>query len=257
MSDGLHAMIFDLDGVITFTARVHAAAWKELFDQYLSSRALRLGQPFRPFDQVTDYLAYVDGKPRADGVVSFLASRDIEIPAGSPSDPPAAETIQALASRKDQLFIRNLREGGVDVDQEAIRLVRELRDRGVRVGLASSSRNTVPVLEQGGIRDLFDAIVDGIVSERLELRGKPEPDIFLQCLAQLVPEPDPVRAGIVEDSIAGVEAGQRGGFALVLGVDRDGTRNLQAHGANWVIRDFKGITAGQILARFRDLVRAA
>src|SRR5262249_13189181 len=140
---------------------------------------------------------------------------------------------------------------------DAVRVVRELRDRGVRVGLASSSKNTFPVLEQAGLRDLFDAVVDGVVSECLDLRGKPEPDIFLQCLAEVVPQPDRGRAGIVEDSIAGVEAGQRGGFALVIGVDRDGTRNLQAHGANWVIRDFKGVTADLILARYRDFARAA
>jgi beta-phosphoglucomutase family hydrolase len=257
MTDSLKAMIFDLDGVITFTARVHAAAWKELFDEYLRSRCSRLGEPFRPFDLVTDYLDYVDGKPRADGVASFLESRHIEIPAGSPGDPITAETVQALGRHKDQLFIKNLREVGLDVDPGAVRVVRELRERGVRVGLASSSKNTVPILDQAGIRDLFDAIVDGIVSEHFDLRGKPEPDIFLQCLARLVPHPDPVRAGIVEDSIAGVEAGRRGGFALVIGVDRDGTRNLQAHGANWVIRDFAGITADQVLARFGNVSRAA
>jgi HAD superfamily hydrolase (TIGR01509 family) len=257
MNDGPDAMIFDLDGVITFTARVHAAAWKELFDQYLKTRALGLGQPFRPFDATHDYLAFVDGKPRYDGVVSFLASRGITIPYGSPSDPPTAETVCGLGNRKDDMFLRKVREVGVDVDQEAVRFVRELRERGVRVGLASSSRNAVPILEQAGIRDVFEVIVDGVVSDQLHLHGKPEPDIFLTCLQQLVPHGNPQRAGIAEDAIAGVEAGRRGGFALVLGVDRKNTGELARHGANWVIEDFKDVAAEQVLGFFAARASAA
>jgi HAD superfamily hydrolase (TIGR01509 family) len=250
-------MIFDLDGVITFTAKVHAAAWKELFDSYLKIRSQRYGEPFQPFDIESDYLTYVDGKPRYDGVTSFLASRGISIPFGAPSDAPTAETICGLGNRKDNLFTQKVREVGVDVDHEAVRLLRELRARGVRVGLASSSRNAVPILETAGIRGLFDSIVDGVVSDRLHLRGKPEPDIFLQCLAQLVPNPDPRQAGIVEDAISGVAAGHRGGFGLVLGVDRRNSGALARNGANWVVIDFSHITADQILAIFADLARAA
>jgi HAD superfamily hydrolase (TIGR01509 family) len=257
MNSGPDAMIFDLDGVITFTARVHAAAWKELFDVYLKTRAARLGDASRPFDEIADYLAYVDGKPRYDGVASFLASRGITIPYGSPSDPPTAETICGLGSRKDNLFVKKVSEVGVEYDHDAVRLVRELRERGVRVGLASSSRNAVPILQQVGIRDDFQAIVDGVVSDRLHLRGKPEPDIFLTCLGELVPHGNPQRAGIAEDAIAGVEAGRRGGFALVLGVDRNSTGELARHGANWSIQDFKGITAEQVFGFFTARASAA
>lgn len=256
MSNELEAMIFDLDGVITFTARVHAAAWKELFDQYLKARSAARGGPFRPFDE-SDYLTYVDGKPRYDGVASFLASRGISIPYGSPSDPETAETVCGLGNRKDNLFRAKVREVGVDVDHEAVRFVKELREHNIRLGLASSSRNAVPILEQAGIRGLFDKIVDGIVSDRLHLRGKPEPDIFLQCLKELVPVPDPRHAGIAEDAIAGVEAGRRGGFALVLGVARNNHTPLGQNGANWVIHGFNEITTEKVIRFFADRARAA
>ena len=202
MANGPEAMVFDLDGVITFTARVHAAAWKQLFDEFLRDRSSRLHEPFREFTIEGDYINYVDGKHRYDGVASFLASRGISIPYGSPSDPPTVQTVCGLGNRKDNLFNEKIREEGVDVDRDAVRFVQELRERGVRVGLASSSRNAVAIVERVGIRDLFDGIVDGVVSERLHLRGKPEPDIFLQCLSQLIPNPDPHKAGIVEDAIS-------------------------------------------------------
>ena len=257
MKSGPEAMIFDLDGVITFTARVHATAWKQLFDEFLQKRAALLHEPFREFTIKGDYVAYVDGKPRYDGVASFLASRGISIPYGTPSDPPTVETICGLGNRKDNLFNERVREAGVDVDQDAVRFVRELRDRGVRIGLASSSRNAVPIVERVGIRDLFDEIVDGVVSEGLHLRGKPEPDIFLRCLSQLTSAADPRKAGIVEDAISGVMAGHRGQFALVLGVDRNHTGALASNGANWVIKDFRNITADQVIAFFNDAARAA
>ena len=256
MRYGPQAMVFDLDGVITFTARVHAAAWKQLFDDFLRKRSGQFGEPFRPFDE-QDYLSYVDGKPRYDGVASFLASRGITIPYGSPSDPPTAETVCGLGNRKDNLFNEKVRENGVDVDHEAVRLVRELRERGVRVGLASSSRNAVPILKRVGILELFEGIVDGVVSDRLKLRGKPEPDIFLRCLAELTGCGSPADSGIVEDAISGVEAGQRGGFGLVLGVDRHNGGALGRHGATWVIRDFSGISAEQIMRFFADRARVA
>lgn len=256
MKNGPDAMIFDLDGVITFTARVHAAAWKELFDAFLVERATRRHESFREFT-MQDYLTYVDGRPRYDGVASFLSSRGISIPFGKPSDPPTAKTICGLGNRKDNLFTQKVKELGVDVDHDAVRLVQELRNRGIRIGLASSSRNAVPIVEQAGIRELFDGVVDGVVSDRLHLRGKPEPYIFLQCLARLVSTPVPSQAGIAEDAIAGVAAGRTGGFGLVLGVDRRNDGALRDNGANWVIRDFSRITADQVVGFFADLARAA
>lgn len=257
MSTGPQAMIFDLDGVITFTARVHAAAWKELFDQFLKERALKLHQPFREFTIAGDYLNYVDGKPRYDGVASFLASRGISLPYGTPSDPPGAPTISGLGNRKDNLFTRKIHEIGVDVDHDAVEFVRKLRERAVRIGLASSSRNALPVVRQAGIYQLFDEIVDGVVSDRLHLRGKPEPDIFLQCLKQLESHPEADKAGIAEDAIAGVMAGQRGGFGLVLGVDRKRSGALARNGANWVINDFRKITVDEVTQFFAKRARAA
>jgi trehalose 6-phosphate phosphatase len=256
MHNGPEAIIFDLDGVITFTARVHAAAWKQLFDDFLKERTTRTHESFREFTE-GDYLAYVDGKPRYDGVSSFLASRGISIPYGSFSDPPTTQTVCGLGNRKDNLFNEKLRDEGVDVDHEAVRFVRELRDRSVRIGLASSSRNAVPIVERVGIRNLFDEIVDGVVSDRLHLRGKPEPDIFLQCLSQLTPNPDPRKAGIAEDAISGVMAGQRGHFALVLGVDRRHSGALSKNGANLIIDDFRQIHADQVIAFFKRPERAA
>lgn len=251
------AMIFDLDGVITFTARVHDAAWKELFDSFLRKRAAERGEEFVPFDPDLDYHRYVDGKPRYDGVKSFLKSRGIELPFGSPADSPTSETVTALGNYKDELFKEKVRQLGVDVDGQAIRLVRELRDRGVRVGLASSSKNAVPILEEVGVLNLFEAVVDGDVSERLGLHGKPAPDIFLQCLSQLVSDANPRKSGIVEDAIAGVEAGRNGNFGLVLGVDRNNTGELVQHGASWVVRDFSEITAEQIAQFFEAREQAA
>lgn len=257
MNDGPDAVVFDLDGVITFTARVHAAAWKELFDGFLKERAEKAGDTFQPFEDA-DYYAYVDGKPRYDGVSSFLHSRGVEIPYGSPSDPASATTVCGLGNRKNDLFNRKVREHGVDVDGEAVRFVRELRSQKIKTGIASSSKNAIPILETVGIRDLFEAVVDGVVSQQLHLRGKPQPDIFLQCLAQLTGAPiRPQRAAVVEDAIAGVEAGRLGKFGLVLGVDRNGAGVLQSHGADLVIRDFREITTGKMVAFFAERARAA
>jgi len=257
MQPGPQAMIFDLDGVITFTARVHAAAWKELFDEFLKKRAIALHEPFREFTIDGDYLSYVDGKPRYDGVSSFLASRGISLPYGAPSDPPGAQTVCGLGNLKDRLFTTKIHEVGVDVDHDAVEFVRKLRARAIRIGLASSSRNAVPIVRQAGIQQLFDEIVDGVVSDRLHLRGKPEPDIFLQCLKQLESHPEADKAGIAEDAIAGVMAGQRGGFGLVLGVDRKRSGALARNGANWVIDDFRKITAEEVTRFFAERARAA
>ncbi|HEX2597579.1 MAG TPA: HAD family hydrolase [Terriglobales bacterium] len=257
MKSDPEAMIFDLDGVITFTAKVHAAAWKQLFDEFLKQRSAALHEPYREFTIEGDYLTYVDGKPRYEGVASFLSSRNISIPYGSPSDSPTSQTVCGLGNRKDDLFNQRVRQHGVEIDRDAVRFVRELRERDIRIGLASSSRNAVPILERAGIRDLFDEVVDGVVSDRLHLRGKPEPDIFLQCLSQLTSPADPRKAGIVEDAVSGVMAGERGRFALVLGVDRHHTGTLASNGANWVINDFSNVTADQAIAFFSDPARAA
>ena len=248
---GPDAAVFDLDGVVTFTAKVHAAAWKQLFDDYLRGREQRFGEPFRPFDADADYRAYVDGKPRYDGVQSFLESRGIVLPWGTPADSPGWETVCGLGNRKNELFTAKIREMGVAVDQEAVRFIRELRDRGVHVGLASSSKNAVPIVESAGLHDLFQQIVDGVVSERMGLRGKPQPDIFLTCLQKLGRIP-PARALVVEDAIAGVEAGRLGGFGLVLGVDRHGeAAALRDHGADLVIQNFREISAETVFEYFR------
>jgi alpha,alpha-trehalase len=251
------AAVFDLDGVVTFTARVHAAAWKELFDSYLRSREQRLGEPFRPFDADSDYRAYVDGRPRYEGVRVFLESRGIHLPYGTPGDPPDQETVSGLGNRKNGFFVEKVQELGVDVDNEAVRFIRELRDGGIHVGLASSSKNAVPILQRVGLLDHFEQIVDGIVSERLSLHGKPAPDIFLKCL-ELMNKPDPTRSMVVEDAIAGVEAGRQGGFGLVLGVDRHNeTESLRQHGADWVIRDFSEINLEKVADYFRQRARVA
>jgi trehalose 6-phosphate phosphatase len=246
------AAIFDLDGVVTFTARVHAAAWKELFDTYMRERERRFGEPFRSFDADRDYRDFVDGKPRYDGVRSFLESRGIHLPEGTPADPPDTETICGLGNRKNQLFVVKTRELGVDVDDEAVRFIGDLRRAGVRVGLASSSKNAAPILERVGLIDLFEARVDGTVSEKLQLRGKPEPDIFLACLDLLVGARDARRSMVVEDAISGVEAGKSGGFGLVLGVDRHNeAESLRDHGADWVISNFKDISVEKVADYFR------
>jgi trehalose 6-phosphate phosphatase len=254
--DGPDAAVFDLDGVVTFTARIHAAAWKELFDQYLRSREQRFSEPFRPFDGDADYRAYVDGRPRYDGVQAFLVSRGIALPRGTPADSPDQETICGLGNRKNDLFLKKTQELGVDVDEAAVRFITELRRRGVSVGMASSSKNAIPILERVGMLNLFQAYVDGVVSEQLSLRGKPEPDIFLKCLQLLGPF-DPRRAIVVEDAIAGVQAGRRGGFGLVLGVDRTGESALLENGADRVIHDFSEVSADKVVEHFRSRARVA
>lgn len=249
---GPDAAVFDLDGVITYTARVHAAAWKELFDAYLRSRAVANGEPFRPFDADADYRAYVDGRLRSEGVETFLASRGITLPLGDPKDPPERETIGGLGNRKNELFRDWIQRHGVEVDGDAVDFVLELRAGGVPVGVASSSENTALILDRAGLTDLFDARVDGVLSERLGLAGKPRPDIFLKCL-ELLGVADASRALVAEDAIVGVEAGRAGGFGLVLGVDHGGNEDsLREHGADWVIRSFREISLRLVIQYFED-----
>jgi beta-phosphoglucomutase family hydrolase len=233
--DRVDAVVFDTDGVLTDTASVHAAAWKRLFDEYLRQRAARLGEPFRPFEE-RDYLLYVDGRPRYDGVANFLASRGITLAWGDPSDPPGRETVCGLGNDKNRRFLAQVREHGVHAFPASVAFVRALRDKGVGTAVVSASRNMRVVLDAAGIRDLFDVEVDGADAARLGLPGKPDPALFLEAARRLgVPA---ARAAVVEDALAGVEAGRRGGFGLVVGVDRVGqAAALRERGADVVVDD--------------------
>ena len=234
--DEIHACLFDLDGVLTKTAKVHAAAWKEMFDRYLRERAQRTGEPFVEFDAVADYERYVDGKPRADGVRSFLASRGIELPEGSPDDPPGAETVHGLGNRKNEILLEVMRRDGVEAYPGSVRYVRAVRDAGLPRGVVSSSANCQEVLSAAGIEDLFDVRIDGLVAVREHLRGKPAPDTFLAAAHALGVKAS--EAAVYEDALAGVEAGRAGGFGYVVGVDRLGQAEaLRAHGADIVVSD--------------------
>ncbi|MFP3882998.1 MAG: HAD family hydrolase [Actinomycetota bacterium] len=231
----MDAVVFDMDGVITDTARSHAESWETMFNEYLASRSERTGETLQPFTE-GDYLEFVDGKPRFDGVRSFLQSRDIELPEGTPDDPPEWETVCGLGNRKNAFFLETLREGGADAYSSTVQLVEELKRRGVAVALITSSRNADEVLEAAGVAGLFAVKVDGNDSAELGLAGKPEPDIFLEAARRLGVSPE--RAVVVEDATSGVEAGRRGGFGLVVGVDRSGqAEQLAASGADIVVSD--------------------
>ncbi|HEX6994475.1 MAG TPA: beta-phosphoglucomutase family hydrolase [Gammaproteobacteria bacterium] len=230
------AVLFDLDGVLTRTAAVHAAAWKRLFDDVLKRRAERTGEPFVPFDAVDDYVEHVDGKPRHEGVAAFLEARGIDVPEGAPDDPEDAETRYGLGRRKDRYFLEQLARRGVETFRSSIELVRTLRDHDVKTAVVSSSRNCKAVLDAAGIGELFDARVDGLDLERHGLEGKPAPDAFLEAARRLDVEPE--RAVVVEDALAGVAAGRAGGFGLVVGVDRAGrSQALRDAGADAVVHD--------------------
>jgi len=236
LPSGIRACLFDLDGVLTQTARVHAQAWREMFDAFLRRRSERTGEPFVPFDPVADYSAYVDGKPRYDGVRSFLASRNIELPEGDPGDPPTAETVCGLGNRKNELVLALLGRDGVQVYEGSVRYVRAVRDAGLHRAVVSASANTREVLKAAGIEDLFEVRIDGIVAAERHLRGKPAPDPFLAAAEELkVPAAEAV---VFEDALAGVEAGRAGNFGYVVGVDRVGQRQaLLEHGADIVVDD--------------------
>jgi beta-phosphoglucomutase family hydrolase len=236
LPDAITGCLFDLDGVLTQTAKVHAAAWKEMFDDYLRERAERTGEPFRAFDDVADYDEYVDGKPRYDGVRSFLESRGIELEQGTPEDPPGKETVDGLGNRKNELMHKLIHDQGVQAYEGSTRYVKAARDAGLPRAVVSSSANARDVLRAAGIEDLFDAVIDGVVAERNHLRGKPAPDTFLAGAQALKVEP--THAAVFEDALAGVEAGRAGGFGFVVGVDRVGQRDaLLAHGADIVVED--------------------
>ena len=234
--DRFDAVLFDLDGVLTATASVHAACWKQMFDEYLERRSERTGEPFEPFDAEHDYKPYVDGKPRYDGVKSFLASRGIELPWGDPDDPPGDATICALGNRKDVLFNEVLRRDGPEVYLRSVDYVRHLHDLGIKTALVSASKNAQAILRAAKIEDLFDVRVDGKVAAELELAGKPAPDTFLEAAREL--DVEPARAVVVEDAISGVQAGRAGNFGLVIGVDRTGTgAALLENGADIAVSD--------------------
>jgi beta-phosphoglucomutase family hydrolase len=227
LPDGITALLFDLDGVLTQTAKVHAAAWKEMFDAFLRERAERDGEPFVEFDTHDDYIRHVDGKQRADGVRGFLDARGIA---------HDEQLVRELGDRKNELVLRLIRERGVEPYEDSIRFARAARDQGLRCAVVSSSANTRDVLNVVGIADLFDAVVDGVVAAREGLPGKPAPDTFLAGARALGAEP--AQAVVFEDALVGVEAGRAGGFGWVVGVDRTGqAQALKDHGADVVVQD--------------------
>ena len=230
------AVLFDLDGVLTATAKVHAACWKKMFDEYLQKRASLTGEPFQPFEITMDYGPYVDGKPRFDGVRDFLRSRSIELPEGTPSDPPLTETVCGLGNRKNEMINAVIESDGVEVYEASIELVRRIRQEGIKVAVVTSSQNCDTVLKAAGIANLFEVRVDGNVLRSQHLSGKPAPDAFLAAAKIL--GVDPKRAVVVEDAISGVQAGRNGRFGLVIGVARKGdSEELKKNGADLVVKD--------------------
>ncbi len=235
-TDHFDAVLFDLDGVLTDTARVHAASWKQMFDAFLTRRAAAAGEPFRAFEIDPDYRLYVDGRPRYDGVRDFLKSREIVLPEGDLADPPDRETVCGLGNRKNEMVSEAIRAVGVDAYPGSVALVRAVRAGGLRTAVVSASANCAAVLAAAQIADLFEVRVDGVVLQQRKLRGKPQPDSFLEAAREL--GVTPVRAVVVEDAIAGVQAGRAGGFGLVVGVARkQDERELAANGADIVIHD--------------------
>jgi beta-phosphoglucomutase family hydrolase len=237
---GVTACLFDLDGVLTQTAKVHSAAWKQMFDDYLRGRARRTDEAFVPFDPIREYDQYVDGKPRYDGVRAFLASRGVKLPEGDPDDTPEAETIHGLGNRKNEIVLRLIRQQGVQPYEGSVRYVEAVHAAGLRRAVVSSSTNCREVLAAAGIEDLFEEVVDGVLAEREQLQGKPAPDTFLAGAKALGVQP--ACAAVFEDALAGVEAGRAGRFGFVVGVDRVGQADaLRVHGADVVVDDLANL----------------
>jgi beta-phosphoglucomutase family hydrolase len=233
LPSGVRACLFDLDGVLTPTALVHAAAWKEMFDAFLRHRD---GDGFRPFDATADYDAYVDGRPRGDGVRTFLASRDIDLPEGEEDDPPDRETVHGLGNRKNVLVLARIREQGVKPYPGSVRYLEAVRAAGLSTAVVSSSANCKDVLVSAGIEHLLDVRVDGLTALERGLRGKPRPDTFLAAAAELGVPPE--QAAVFEDALVGMDAGREGRFGCVVGVDRVGqAEELRGHGADVVVTD--------------------
>lgn len=236
--DGITALLFDLDGVITQTAKVHAEAWKEMFDAFLRQRAETSGTPFRPFEIATDYPRYVDGRLREDGVRAFMQSREISLPEGSAGDPPTAETVHGLGTRKNDLVQDLIRTRGVEVYVGSVRFIEAARDAGLRRAVVSASKNCQAILAAAGIEDLFEVRIDGTVAAERGLPGKPAPDTFLAAAAAL--DAAPAACAVFEDALAGVEAGRAGNFGWVVGVDRVGQADeLRDRGADVVVGDLR------------------
>ena len=232
LPDDIQACLFDLDGVVTRTAVVHAAAWKATFDTFLRERD---GADFRPFTD-SDYDQYVDGRPRADGVRSFLASRGVELPEGTPDDPPDARTVNGVGNRKNELLLEKIRTDGVEPYEGTLRYIDAVRAAGLATAIVSSSANTRDVLRSIDAERLFDVRIDGVVARERKLPGKPQPDTFLAAARDLGVEAS--RAAVFEDALAGMDAGRSGHFGYVVGVDRVGqTDALYAHGADRVVKD--------------------
>lgn len=235
LPSGISACLFDLDGVLTHTAALHFQAWKRMFDEFLRARADALNEKFTLFE-MPDYLEYIDGKPRADGVRSFLASRHIDLPKGSAGDPPGAETVHGLGNRKNELVLWIIEDVGVEAFEGSLKYLEAVEDEGLRRAVVSASTNTPAVLEASGLAARFDTVVDGTVALREGLRGKPFPDTFLFAARALDVEPG--AAAVFEDALAGVKAGRGGGFGFVVGVDRaNQAPALEAEGADVVVKD--------------------
>lgn len=243
LPSGTRACLFDMDGVVTQTALVHAAAWKEMFDRFLREWSEQTGQRFVPFDDVHDYDQYVDGKPRLDGTRSFLAARGITLPEGSPDDPPGTPTVYGLSNQKNDLVAVKIATDGVKVYDGTIAYIGQVRAAGLRTAIVSSSANTVQVLQAAGITGLFDTRVDGLVARERHLAGKPAPDAFLAAARDLGVAA--AEAAVFEDALAGVAAGRAGRFGLVVGVDRTGqAEELRKHGADIVVKDVAELLDG-------------
>jgi beta-phosphoglucomutase family hydrolase len=244
LPDTIKACLFDLDGVLTKTAAVHNAAWRETFDAFLSAHSTETGEPFRPFDPDADYNRYVDGRPRADGVRTFLASRGITLPEGSPDDPPGAETVNGLGNRKNVLLLERIRTDGVEVFEGSVAYLKAAKAAGLRRAVVSASANARDVLTSTGLDKLVEVIVDGVVARTEGLSGKPAPDTFLAGARHL--EVTPAEAVVFEDAQVGVAAGRAGEFGYVVGVDRVGQAEaLREHGADIVVKDLSELLDGQ------------
>lgn len=234
--EGMDAVLFDLDGVLTDTSSLHARAWKQMFDEFLARWCEEHDHPFQPFRIESDYQQYVDGKPRVEGVASFLESRRIVLPDGVAEDPSDHHTIHGLAKRKNELVVQMIDAESVEPFAGSIRFVEWVREHGLRTGVVSPSRNAARVLEAAGIADLFDARVDGLVAAELGLPGKPTPDTFAECARRLGTTPE--RAVVIDDAAVGVQAGRLGQFGLVIGVERDSNgARLEEEGADIVVAD--------------------
>ena len=234
--DHYDAVLFDLDGVITNTASLHATCWKQMFDEYLRKRAEQNGEAFRPFDVATDYRLYVDGKPRFDGVRDFLTSRGIQLPEGTPRDSTEVETVCGLGNRKNDLVNHVLSDVGVEPYEGTVKFIHQLRHHGFKIAVVTSSEHCKTLLKAAELDALFDARVDGDTVHAQHLAGKPAPDTFL--LAAKLLGVEPARSIVIEDAISGVQAGANGNFGLVIGVARKGNaEELQQHGADLVVND--------------------